>query len=428
MKFLFSTLTIVSYNLFFLILDFCLPFLSIKIFNIQLFSEKKRAFYFGRKKCFQEIKKNDYGVFRSKETTVIWFHCSSLGEFEQSKPLIKKIKNFLPKNKIAVTFFSPSGFLTAKTNTLIDWIGYIPLDTPRKINLLIKFINPKVLILSKNDFWPNLLHLLKNKSIPVVSISSKFRKNDFFWKLWAGWFYDGLKSIDHFYTSDYSSKKILNQNKIYNVTVSGDLRIDRVLNIFNEEKKIDKIDHFINNENCWIAGSTWNEDYPLFMDYVNAKISPKVIIAPHDTSEKSILLITKKLKCSHELWSNYSFESRNDVKVLILDKIGILKHVYRYGDWAYVGGGMGNLGLHNILEAGVFKIPIIIGKNYEKFPEAIDLIEKGGCFSVSSKSTFEKTVSTISNKSNFFGMKNFNYIKANKGSVTKIFGGLKKYL
>ncbi|MAD12857.1 MAG: 3-deoxy-D-manno-octulosonic acid transferase, partial [Flavobacteriaceae bacterium] len=110
------------------------------------------------------------------------------------------------------------------------------------------------------------------------------------------------------------------------------------------------------------------------------------------------------------------------------DKIGILKHVYRYGDWAYVGGGMGNLGLHNILEAGVFKLPIIIGKNYEKFPEAIDLIEKGGCFSVSSKSTFEKTVSTISNKSNFFGMKNFNYIKANKGSVSKIFGGLKKYL
>ena len=148
----------------------------------ELFSEKKRAFYFGRKKCFQEIKKNDYGVFRSKETTVIWFHCSSLGEFEQSKPLIKKIKNFLPKNKIAVTFFSPSGFLTAKTNTLIDWIGYIPLDTTRKINLLIKFINPKVLILSKNDFWPNLLHLLKNKSIPVVSISSKFRKNDWLFR------------------------------------------------------------------------------------------------------------------------------------------------------------------------------------------------------------------------------------------------------
>lgn len=427
MKFLFSTLTKVSYNLFFLILDFCLPFLSIKIFNIQLFSEKKRAFYFGRKKCFQEIKKNDYEVFRSKETTVIWFHCSSLGEFEQSRPLIKKIKNFLPKNKIAVTFFSPSGFLIAKKNTLIDWIGYVPLDTPRKINLLIKFINPKVLILSKNDFWPNLLHSLKNKSIPVVSISSKFRKNDFFWKIWAGWFFDGLKSIDHFYTSDYSSKKILNQNKIYNVTVSGDLRIDRVLNIFNEEKKIDKIDHFINNENCWIAGSTWNEDYSLFMDYVNAKISPKVIIAPHDTSEKSILLITKKLKCSHELWSNYSFESRNDVKVLILDKIGILKHVYRYGDWAYVGGGMGKLGLHNILEAGVHKLPIIIGKNYEKFSEAIDLIEKGGCFSVSNKSDFEKIVRKISNRLNFFGLKNFNYIKANKGAVSIVFSGLKKY-
>ena len=427
MKFLFSTLTLVSYNLFFLILDFCLPIISIKIFNIQLFSEKKRAFYFGRKKCFQEIKKNDYKVFRSKETTVIWFHCSSLGEFEQSRPLIKKIKNFLPKNKIAVTFFSPSGFLTAKTNTLIDWIGYIPLDTPRKINLLIKFINPKVLILSKNDFWPNLLHSLKNKNIPVVSISSKFRKNDFFWKFWAGWFYDGLKSIDHFYTSDYSSKKILNHNKIYNVTVSGDLRIDRVLNIFNEEKKIDKIDHFINNENCWIAGSTWNEDYSLFMDYVNAKISPKVIIAPHDTSEKSILLITKKLKCSHELWSNYSFENHNDVKVLILDKIGILKHVYRYGDWAYVGGGMGKLGLHNILEAGVHKLPIIIGENYKKFPEAIDLIEEGGCFSVSTKSDFEKTVRRISNRLNFFGLKNFNYIKANKGVVDKVFSGLKKY-
>ena len=420
MKFLYSS--IISF------LDFCLPIFSWKIFGHHLYNSKQQDFYFGRKKNIKIIKNNKFHVFRSLKSSVIWLHCSSLGEFEQSRPLIKKIKKLLPKYKIALTFFSPSGYNVMKDYPLVDWIGYLPLDVPKHMDSLVKFINPKILILSKNEFWPNMLYCLKQNRIPVISISSRFNSYNIFWKSWAVWFLKAIKTIDHFYITNNYSKEILNQNGIFDTTVVGDTKMDRVLNILNEKKELKILDNFLKNKECWIAGSTWDEDYFLFMNYIHKDESPKVIIAPHDCNSQSISLIAKKLNVPYALWSNYSYENDHLKKILIIDTIGVLKNTYRYAKWAYIGGGMGRWGLHNILEAAVYDLPIIIGKNYMKFPEAIDLIKKGGCFSVSSRSEFEKVVKNIYNELNFTKIINSNYIKEQQGATEKIFIGLKKIL
>ena len=428
MKFLYSKITSFIYSSTISFLNICLPFFSCKIFKNQLFSDKIRAFYFGRKKNIDLIKNNQFHVFRTLKSSVIWFHCSSLGEFEQCRPVIEKIKVLLPEYKIALTFFSPSGYNVVKNSSLADWVGYLPLDISKQMNLIVKFINPKILILSKNEFWPNLLYSLKKHKVPVISVSSYFKPYNIFWISWAVWFKDALKTIDHFYLANSDSEKILNQNGISNTTLVGDMRMDRVLNILNEKRDLKILDDFLKNDECWIAGSTWDLDYSLFIDYIHKKESSKVILAPHECNEKSISLLIQKLKIPYVLWSNYSYEKDKSKKILILDKVGVLKHVYRYAKWVYIGGGMGRSGLHNILEAAVYDMPVIIGKNYKKFPEAIDLIKKGGCFSVSSKTEFEKIVLKIDEESSFGRMINFKYIKDQQGATEKIFIELKKYL
>jgi len=428
LKFLYSSIISFIYTSIVFFIDFCLPIFSWKIFGYQLYNSKQQDFYFGRKKNIEIINNNQFQVFRSLESSVIWFHCSSLGEFEQSRPLIEKIKKLLPEYKIVLTFFSPSGYNVMKDFPLADWTGYLPLDVPKQMDSLVKFINPKILILSKNEFWPNMLYCLKQYKIPVIAISSRFKIYDIFWNSWAAWFFEALKTIDHFYIANNHSKEILNQNGIFDTTVVGDTRMDRVLNILNEKKELKILDDFLKNKECWIAGSTWDEDYSLFMNYIHKDKSSKVIIAPHDCNSQSVLLITKKLNVPYALWSNYSYENDHLKKILIIDTIGVLKNAYRYAKWAYIGGGMGRWGLHNILEAAVYDLPIIIGKNYMKFPEAIDLIKKGGCFSVSSRSEFEKVVKNIYNELNFTKIINSNYIKEQQGATEKIFIGLKKIL
>lgn len=428
MKYLYLKITSLTYSITVSLLNICLPILSLKIFGNQLFDSKKRSFYLDRKKNENLIKNNEFEIFRTSKCSVIWFHCSSLGEFEQCRPLIQRIKKVFPQNKIALTFFSPSGYSVAKNYASANWIGYLPLDTSKQMDLIIKFINPKILILSKNDYWPNMLYTLKKKKVPVVSISTRFSPHDFFWSSWASWFKNALNTINHFYVVNKESEKILKKNGISKTTLAGDVRMDRVLNILDKKKDLEILSDFIRIDKYWVAGSTWIQDYPLFLDYVCKNESHKVIIAPHDCSKKSIKLLTVKLKKSFVLWSKYSHENDNSKKILILDKVGILKYAYKYAEFVYVGGGMGKSGLHNILEAAVYDMPVIIGKNYSRFPEAIDLIKKGGCFSVSDKVDFEEIVEKICKNLNFGRLINYKYIENQKGATNKIFIGLKKYL
>ncbi len=403
-------------------------FTSILISFFSIFNSKLKNFLRGRKDTIKQIQDFKLKGIESLGPLVIWFHCSSLGEFEQCRPLIEKVKTYFPKYKVAISFFSPSGYNEKKNYELSDWTGYLPLENKKEINFLINFINPKVLVLVKNEFWPNLLYCLKKKHIPVISISCKFMVNQFFFYPMAGWFLKAIKTIDHFYTYDTETKKLLEEKSIINTSVVGDTRVDRVLNLLDNNKKLKIITDFTKNEDCWIAGSTWNEDYSLFVDYINKKTSPKVMIAPHNCNSKSISEITKKLKVPYALWSEYSFQNDKFKKVLIIDVIGVLKNAYGYAKWAYVGGGMGKSGLHNILEAAVYNIPVVIGKNYRKFPEALDLIKNGTCFSISTDIEFIKVVGLISNIIEDKLTKNFNLVNNQKGATEKIFSGLKKIL
>ena len=401
---------------------------SILINFCSIFNSKAKGFLDGRKNTHKIIRDFKLKGTNSLGLSVIWFHCASLGEFEQSRPLIEKVKKFLPEYKIAISFFSSSGYNVKKNYELADWTGFLPMDKKKEINFLINFLNPKILILVKNEFWPNLLYCMKEKKIPIISISCNFRSKQFFFSPWAVWFLKAIKTINHFYTSDIETKKILKKKNINNTTMVGDTRIDRVLNILNKKKEFKIINDFINNEDCWIAGSTWKEDYSLFTDYIHSKKSPKVIIAPHDCSAESISAITKKLNIPYSLWSSYSFKGDHSKKVLIIDTIGVLKYTYKYAKWAYIGGGMGGNGLHNILEAAVYDIPIIIGKNFFDFPEATDLIKYGTCFSVSSDIEFEKVTQLISNDIKRKPINNYDFIKKQEGATDKIFSGLKKIL
>ena len=350
---------------------------------ISIFNNKLKNFLEGRKATMKFISNN-----RSLGSRVIWFHCSSLGEYEQSIPLIKKIKEKLPSYKIAITFFSISGFSNKLEKHLCDWSGYLPLENSNKIVKLINFINPKLMVLVKNEFWPNLLDVLHKKKISVISVSARFNHQQFFFQPWAIWFLNKIKTIKHFYTVNHESENLLKNKGIKNSECVGDIRMDRVIQLTSIIQKNKIIEHFTKNYKCWVAGSTWEEDYDLFIEYIRKKNSPKTIIAPHDCSPNSILVLEKKLKIPAAKFSSYSFENDKSKKVLIIDSIGHLKYIYKYAIWAYVGGGMGKKGLHNILEPAAHGIPIIIGKNYKKFPEANDLIKSRDCFSVSTKKEF----------------------------------------
>tara|TARA_B100000686_G_scaffold325070_1_gene381374 strand:+ start:7652 stop:8899 length:1248 start_codon:yes stop_codon:yes gene_type:complete len=388
-------------------------------------NNKLHEFINGRSKTFKSIKGKSLS-----NSSVLWIHSASLGEFEQCMPLIKMIKNNFKNFKIAVTFFSPSGYKAQKKFKLVDWVGYLPLDTSSRIKTLINFMNPQAVILIKNEYWPNLLFCLKEKKIPVISISSRFYNKQFFFRNWAYWFLKSIKTIQEFYTIDLNSKILLNNIGIKNVIVSGDTRMDRVLDIYKSKNNLNIIENFLDKKNCWIAGSTWDEDYQLLLNYINNKNSLKVIIAPHDCSDKSISSIQKIVQQPIAKWSTYSDKKDKSKKILIIDRIGFLKYAYSYAKWAYIGGGMGRKGLHNILEAAVFGLPIIIGKNYQKFPEAVDLVKEGGCFSVKNSAEFETVIKYISKEKNYTKIKtlNYEYIKKRDGATQKIYNGLKKHL
>lgn len=410
-------------NILKLLYNFLLKIVWVCIEISSLFNYKLKDFVIGRKATMESIKNN-----KMLGPSVVWFHCSSLGEYEQSLPLIKKLKEKKSHYKIALTFFSSSAFVNKLEKHLCDWSGYLPFENSNKINELTNFINPKLVVLIKNEFWPNLLDVLNKKNIPVISVSSRFSNKNFFFKPWASWFFEKIKIIKFFYTVDDKSKHILNKKGIENSKCVGDTRMDRVYKLASNKHENNIIEHFKKNKKFWIAGSTWKEDYDLILEYVENIESPKVIIAPHDCSPNSISLIEKKLKIPCAKFSSYSYENDELKKVLIIDSIGHLKYLYRYAIWAYVGGGMGQKGLHNILEPAVYGIPIIIGDNYKNFPEAIDLIRRGDCFSVSNAYEFNEVVKNLSIKSNYIKINPKEYIMNNLGATDKIFNELKLFL
>jgi 3-deoxy-D-manno-octulosonic-acid transferase len=364
---------------------------------------------------------------------VFWFHCASLGEYEQGLPIFEILKKEHPNYKIVLSFFSPSGYEIKKNTPIADAVVYLPFDTIANAKRFIDIANPKLVIFVKYEIWPNYLNELNKRNINTFLVSALFRKNQIFFKWYGGFMKKSLISFNHIFTQDIASKKLLNSINITNTTVSGDTRFDRVTNQLKIDNSLDFIEKFKQDNLCVVAGSTWHEDDELFINYINneAYKKTKFIIAPHNIKPHQINKLKNSIKKEVVLYSEINSHDITKFEVLILDTIGLLSKVYYYADVAYIGGAMGNTGLHNTLEAAVFGKPIIIGKNYTNFPEAKELIKLGGIFTVSNQKEFNSIISSLLNKTKKreeAGHINSQYILKNNGAVIQIANYIRKYL
>ena len=400
--------------------------IKILLFVLKFFNSKIRSFNNERKNVLKNLKKNV-----SKNDNHIWIHVASLGEYEQGLPIFKEIKSLYKNHKIILSFFSSSGYEVRKNNPIGDLTIYLPLDTKSNAQKFISLINPKMVFFVKYEFWPNYLQNLKNNNIPTYLLAGLFRKNHWFFKWYGKSFLNLLKtSITHFFVQNKDSMNLLLNHNITHCTLMGDSRFDRVNSLLSQNNEIENIKDFIGAKICFVAGSTWKEDESLMIDYINENNDDLVwIIAPHQINKKQIKLFQEKLKYESILHSNLNQNNINTAKVLIIDSIGLLTKLYSYSDISYVGGGMGNSGLHNILEPAVFKTPVLIGKNYLNFPEAKDLIFKNGVISIKNSEEFNRILNDLirnEKKRQEMGVINLNYIKSNLGATKNVISYLKE--
>jgi 3-deoxy-D-manno-octulosonic-acid transferase len=365
---------------------------SLKI--IANFSPKIKLFVDGRQPVF-DILKNKI----NPTDKTIWFHAASLGEYEQGLPVIEKIKEKFPNHKIVITFFSPSGYEVRKNNAVADVTVYLPLDTKKNAQQFLKLVHPEMAFFIKYEYWPNYLNELRKLETPTYLISGIFRKNQMFFKWYGGFYRKALETFTYFFVQNESSKKLLLQIGKTNVAVSGDTRFDRVATILEKDNTLDFIETFKNDTLTIVVGSSWPKDESLLVDYIN-QTSEKVkfIIAPHNIKSEQIQelknAISKKVVLFSEVETRL-IASLQDFDVFIIDTIGILTKIYSYADIAYVGGGFGNPGVHNILEPATFGVPIVIGPNFSHFAEATALVHMEGCISITNKNELSDAFSNL---------------------------------
>ncbi len=372
----------------------------------------------GRATVFQKL-----AAKLSPNDAVVWFHCASLGEFEQGRPIIENFRSQYPNHKILVTFFSPSGYEIRKEYTGADIITYLPLDTSINVKKFIKIVNPQLAVFIKYEFWPNILKELQSNHIKTILVSGIFRENQAFFKWYGSWMQKSLKTFDHFFVQNASSKELLKSIGFENITISGDTRFDRVFDISNQDNQIDFIENFTNQKQTLVAGSTWPKDEALLIEYINkhAGDNEKFIIAPHNIKPKDIEELKNSFTKKVVLLSNTN--KTDDTQILIIDSIGMLTKIYSYADIAYVGGGFG-IGIHNILEPASFGVPILIGPVHQKFNEAQELIALGACKVIAQFDTFNSELKNLFNNPKLCESKGAiskAYILKNKGATKKIF-------
>ncbi|QXU42020.1 3-deoxy-D-manno-octulosonic acid transferase [Pedobacter sp. D749] len=352
--------------------------LLIRIFS--LFNPKAKLFINGRKNIFTIIAQKINPAEKH-----IWFHFASLGEFEQGRPVLEKIKTLYPAKKIIVTFFSPSGYEIRKNYALAD-VFYLPIDTATNAKRFIACINPEMAIFTKYEFWHFYFQELKDQSIPLYVISGIFREGQAFFKWYGGFYRNILKSVTYFFVQNKESENLLKSIGLNNVTINGDTRFDRVYENAQSPKSLPLIEGFIGNSPTLVCGSTWPEDEKILSVLPEKYPNWKFIIAPHEIHESHIESIEKQFSVNSVRFSVFSSSNQTpnaEHQTLIIDNIGMLSSLYQYGKVAYIGGGFGT-GIHNTLEAAAFGLPVIFGPKYDKFQEAKDLIAIGAAKSISS--------------------------------------------
>lgn len=323
----------------------------------------------------------------------VWIHAASLGEFEQGRPLIERIRRDYPGRKILLTFFSPSGYEVRKNYPQVDAVAYLPVDTPRNARRFIDAVNPSVAIFVKYEFWGNYLEQLQKRHIPTFIISAIFRPGQVFFRPWGGAFRGMLRRFDTIYLQDEPSRKLLEGIGVTNTRVCGDTRFDRVTDIMQATAEMPEIERFAaSGKLCVIAGSSWPLDEDVYTDWFNRHPEVKLIIAPHEFDDNRIKALAARFRNGAAALSSYDGDTQP--QVLIVDCFGRLAAMYRYCDVAYVGGGFG-VSIHNINEAAVYDLPVIFGPKYQKFKEAVDLVALGGAFSIGSKEEFESRMDAM---------------------------------
>lgn len=381
-----------------------------------LLGGKAALFVKGRKKTFQQLKKE---LHSSNKT--IWFHVASLGEYEQGLPVMEAIKKKYPNHTIVLTFFSPSGYEIKKNNSIAHVTAYLPLDTPKNVRKFLQIVNPQQAFFIKYEFWPNYLKQLKKQQVPTYLIAGMFRENQWFFKSSGGWMRQALSCFTHFFVQNSSSKQLLQTIGFDNITVSGDTRYDRVI---TAKEPLSFMETFVGNRRCMVAGSTWPEDEAVLLSAIAETPHDWCwLIAPHEMHEEKIERFMAQLPEGSLRYTQSNDRANHTAPVLVLDTVGLLNRCYAYASIAYVGGGMGTSGLHNILEPAAEGIPIVIGKNYAKFPEATELISNGGVISISDANSCSEQLKTLINDNALRkqkGKKNLEKVIQHQGATQKI--------
>jgi len=406
------------YSLSIFLADFALK-------TVALFNKKIKLGVEGRRNTYKILEQN-----LSQNDKTLWFHCASLGEYEQGLPVFSALRKQYPNHKIVLSFFSPSGYEIRKNTQAADVVVYLPLDKKTNAKRFLDLINPELTVFVKYDIWPNFLTELKLRQLKAILISAVFRKNHSFFKWYGKQTKDALFAFTHIFTQNENSKALLKTIGYNTVSVSGDTRFDRVTNQLSQNNTLDFVEDFKQNSLCIVIGSSWPEDEKLIVNYINRTKNDavKFIIAPHNIKANQIQQLKNNINKATILFSEKEDQNISTFNVLIIDTIGLLSKIYSYADIAYVGGAIGNTGLHNTLEAAVFGVPIVIGKNHKSFPEAQAMIDNNGMISVSNQEELNNSLNSLTNNAEKrlkFGKQNSDFIKKNEGAVVQILNFLR---
>ncbi len=399
-------------------------FITIYAFAIKvasLFNTKAKLWIDGRKRIFEKVKTTIH-----IDDEIVWFHCASLGEFEQAKPFIEKFKIQYPNFKILVTFFSPSGYELRKKDGLLDYVFYLPIDSLKNAKTFISLIKPKMVFFVKYEFWYNYMNELKKHQIPVYLISGVFRENQLFFKWYGRWYKKVLDGFTHFFVQNEASKTIIISQQYQNVTLSGDTRFDRVYENSLNPKELPIIEAFKGNKMLIVGGSTWQDEEDILAKFNTTNAQFKLIVAPHNINKTHITQIVQLFKGNCLLYSNATIENASKFNVLIIDNIGILSNIYQYTDIAFIGGGFSGA-LHNVLEPVSFGNAIIIGPKHKKFHEAQDLINDNIAFETKNFIEFNTTINSIIPNLHKIKLKSTQFIKQKTGATDVILNFIKSH-
>lgn len=393
---------------------------TLGILLVSPFHRKARAMIKGRFKTFITLRKK---IDKSKR--YVWFHAASLGEFEQGRSLMERFRTLHPEYQILLTFFSPSGYEVRKNYEGADIVCYLPMDTPGNVASFLRMVKPEMAFFIKYEFWYNMIHSCYKHGIPVYSVSSIFRSNKVFFRWYGAEYARVLKMISHFFVQDEESARLLATKGIKdNVTIVGDTRFDRVLDICRRAKDLPLVEKFVSNaDKVLVVGSSWQPDESLIIPYFNQHSRLKLILAPHVISDDRIRQIKEKIKRSCVCYTETQLDTIAEADCLIVNCYGLLSSIYRYGHVAYVGGGFG-VGIHNVPEAAVHGVPVLIGPNNKGFREAQDLLRMGGCFEITGATLFNAVMDRVLEDDKLRqerGAIAHKYVASNSGATDMIF-------